>query len=157
MCTINPSNESKEALAWCQRKAQKRLGNADVLVEEFVARPRHIEVQVFAGTHGNAPHCQSLMRLLTYGNQKIIEEALEPGLAPELRADLCAKVVADAEAVKYVGAGMVEFILDRDDGHFYFMENTRLQVEHPVSEIITELELVGWQLEAAAGNPLPLT
>ncbi|OBZ66036.1 Methylcrotonoyl-CoA carboxylase subunit alpha, mitochondrial [Grifola frondosa] len=123
-------------------KAQKSFGNADVLVEKYIVHPRHVEVQVFADAQGG---CVSLWERdcsVQRRNQKIIEEAPAPGLSPELRADLSAKAIAAAKAVKY---------------EFYFMEmNTRLQVEHPVTEMITGLDLVEWQLEVAAGNPLPL-
>ncbi|KZV63273.1 hypothetical protein PENSPDRAFT_616869, partial [Peniophora sp. CONT] len=158
MRSVDSADEFQEALASCQREGLKSFGNADVLVEKFVGRPRHVEVQVFADTHGNAVSLWERDCSVQRRNQKIIEEAPAPGLAPALRADLCEKAVAAAKAVNYVGAGTVEFILDRDDGRFYFMEmNTRLQVEHPVSEMITGLDLVEWQLEVAAGNPLPLS
>ncbi|OCH90560.1 hypothetical protein OBBRIDRAFT_812673 [Obba rivulosa] len=157
MRAVHAPDEFYEALASAQREAQKSFGNADVLVEKYIVRPRHVEVQVFADTLGG---CVSLWERdcsVQRRNQKIIEEAPAPGLSAELRADLSAKAVAAAKAVNYVGAGTVEFIFDNDTQKFYFMEmNTRLQVEHPVTEMITGLDLVEWQLEVAAGNPLPL-
>ncbi|EMD31129.1 hypothetical protein CERSUDRAFT_89453 [Gelatoporia subvermispora B] len=157
MRTVHSPDEFYDALASAQREAQKAFGNADVLVEKYIVRPRHVEVQVFADTLGG---CVSLWERdcsVQRRNQKIIEEAPAPGLSAELRADLSAKAVAAAKAVDYVGAGTVEFIFDNDTEKFYFMEmNTRLQVEHPVTEMITGLDLVEWQLEVAAGNPIPL-
>ncbi|KAI0756043.1 carbamoyl-phosphate synthase L chain, ATP binding domain-containing protein [Daedaleopsis nitida] len=157
MRIVHADGEFKDALQSAQREAVKSFGNADVLVEKYITRPRHVEVQVFADQLGG---CVSLWERdcsVQRRNQKIIEEAPAPGLSPELRADLSAKAVAAAKAVDYVGAGTVEFIFDNDTEKFYFMEmNTRLQVEHPVTEMITGLDLVEWQLEVAAGNPLPL-
>ncbi|KAI0029458.1 carbamoyl-phosphate synthase L chain, ATP binding domain-containing protein [Vararia minispora EC-137] len=158
MRTVHSALDFKEALASARREAQKSFGNADVLVEKFVTRPRHVEVQVFADTFGNAVSLWERDCSVQRRNQKIIEEAPAPGLSPELRTDLSEKAVAAAKAVNYVGAGTVEFIFDKDTEKFYFMEmNTRLQVEHPVSEMITGLDLVEWQLEVAAGNPLSLS
>ncbi|OJA14602.1 hypothetical protein AZE42_09812 [Rhizopogon vesiculosus] len=138
MRVVSSPSQFKDALASAQRESLKSFGDADVLVEKYIERPRHVEVQVFADMLGNT--------------------APAPGLSPELRADLSAKAVAAAKAVDYVGAGTVEFIFDNDTEKFYFMEmNTRLQVEHPVTEMITGLDLVEWQLEVAAGNPLPLS
>ncbi|KAL1950868.1 hypothetical protein VTO73DRAFT_17 [Trametes versicolor] len=158
MRIVDAASEFHEALESAQREARKSFGNADVLVEKYIERPRHVEVQVFADQLGD---CVSLWERdcsVQRRNQKIIEEAPAPGLSPELRADLSAKAVAAAKAVNYVGAGTVEFIFDNDTEKFYFMEmNTRLQVEHPVTEMITGLDLVEWQLEVASGNPLPLT
>ncbi|THH32410.1 hypothetical protein EUX98_g1756 [Antrodiella citrinella] len=157
MRTVHSADAFLEALTSAQREAQKSFGNADVLVEKYIIRPRHVEVQVFADTLGN---CVSLWERdcsVQRRNQKIIEEAPAPGLTPEMRADLSQKAIDAALAVNYVGAGTVEFIFDNDTNQFFFMEmNTRLQVEHPVSEMITGLDLVEWQLEVAAGNQLPL-
>ncbi|KAI0789370.1 carbamoyl-phosphate synthase L chain, ATP binding domain-containing protein [Abortiporus biennis] len=158
MRVVHSSSDFHEALTSAQREALKSFGNADVLVEKYIIRPRHVEVQVFADTQGN---CVSLWERdcsVQRRNQKIIEEAPAPGLSKEMRAELSKKAVDAALAVKYVGAGTVEFIFDNDTEQFYFMEmNTRLQVEHPVTEMITGLDLVEWQLEVAAGNPLPLS
>ncbi|KAG2341928.1 hypothetical protein BDR05DRAFT_1001204 [Suillus weaverae] len=152
MRVVSSASQFKDALASAQRESLKSFGDADVLVEKYIERPRHIEVQVFADTLGNAVSLWERDCSVQRRNQKIIEEAPAPGLSPDLRADLSAKAVAAAKAVNYVGAGTVEFIFDNDTE-----KNTRLQVEHPVTEMITGLDLVEWQLEVAAGNPLPLS
>ncbi|KAI9089861.1 carbamoyl-phosphate synthase L chain, ATP binding domain-containing protein [Phlyctochytrium arcticum] len=139
-----------------KREAIKSFGDDKVLIEKYLTRPRHVEVQVFADTHGNAVYLFERDCSVQRRHQKVLEEAPAPGLTPELRASLGAKAVAAAKAVNYVGAGTVEFILDTTDNKFYFMEmNTRLQVEHPVTEMVTNTDLVEWQLEVAAGNLLP--
>ncbi|KAI0652773.1 carbamoyl-phosphate synthase L chain, ATP binding domain-containing protein [Trametes meyenii] len=157
MRIVESAADFVDALASAQREARSAFGNADVLVERFVTRPRHVEVQVFADAHGG---CVSLWERdcsVQRRNQKIIEEAPAPGLGEGVRAELSRRAVDAARAVGYVGAGTVEFIFDNETGKFFFMEmNTRLQVEHPVTEMITGLDLVEWQLEVAAGNPLPL-
>ena len=122
MRTVESAPDFHDALTSAQREAQKSFGNADVLVEKYIVRPRHVEVQVFADTHSN---CVSLWERdcsVQRRNQKIIEEAPAPGLSPELRADLSAKAIAAAKAVSYMGAGTVEFIFDNDTNEFYFME-----------------------------------
>jgi 3-methylcrotonyl-CoA carboxylase alpha subunit len=175
----------KEALLSAQRESQKAFGNATVLVEKYIERPRHVEVQVFADTHDGVVSLWERDCSVQRRNQKIIEEvsafqsrscsplpvlqAPAPGLSDDLRANLSAKAIAAARAVNYVGAGTVEFIFDKDTQEFYFMEmwaktlslttdyhllifshairNTRLQVEHPITEMVTGLDLVEWQLE----------
>ncbi|KAF9260843.1 hypothetical protein L218DRAFT_981142 [Marasmius fiardii PR-910] len=153
-----PTEEAfQEALTSAKRESIKSFGNDIVLVEKYIQRPRHVEVQVFADALGGVVSLWERDCSIQRRNQKIIEEAPAPGLSAELRSDLSAKAVAAARAVKYVGAGTVEFIFDNDTQDFYFMEmNTRLQVEHPVTEMVTGLDLVEWQLDIAAGNPLPL-
>ncbi|MCH2164530.1 MAG: acetyl/propionyl/methylcrotonyl-CoA carboxylase subunit alpha [Marinovum sp.] len=151
-----------DALASAQREGQASFGDAAVLIEKFIQNPRHIEVQVFGDAHGNVIHLGERDCSLQRRHQKVIEEAPAPGMTEELRAAMGAAAVAAAKAVDYQGAGTVEFIADgsgplRSDG-FWFMEmNTRLQVEHPVTEAITGLDLVALQLSVALGAPLPLT
>ena len=151
-----------DALASCQREAAASFGNDHVLIEKYILTPRHIEVQVFGDTHGNVVHLFERDCSLQRRHQKVIEEAPAPGMNEATRADLCAAAVRAAKAVDYVGAGTIEFIADASDGlradRIWFMEmNTRLQVEHPVTEEITGVDLVEWQLRVASGEPIPLT
>ena len=148
------------ALASCQREAIHSFGSDAVLIEKYVQRPRHIEVQVFGDTHGNYVHLFERDCSVQRRHQKVLEEAPAPGMTDALRAEMGAAAVAAARAVNYVGAGTVEFIVEqKPDGRmaFFFMEmNTRLQVEHPVTEAITGQDLVEWQLRVASGEKLPL-
>ncbi|MEQ1509821.1 MAG: acetyl/propionyl/methylcrotonyl-CoA carboxylase subunit alpha [Sphingopyxis sp.] len=150
-----------DALASCQREATASFGNAHVLIEKYIQRPRHIEVQIFGDTHGNIVHLFERDCSLQRRHQKVIEEAPAPGMDEATREQLCAAAVKAAKAVDYVGAGTIEFIADASEGlradRIWFMEmNTRLQVEHPVTEEITGVDLVEWQLRVASGEPLPL-
>jgi len=151
--------EFMDALASAMGEAATAFGNDAVLIEKFVEKPRHIEVQVF-GDGTRAVHLFERDCSLQRRHQKVIEEAPAPGMTPEMRAEMGAAAVRAAEAIGYSGAGTVEFIVDASDGlrsdRFYFMEmNTRLQVEHPVTEAITGVDLVEWQLRVASGEPLP--
>ena len=159
MRAVERAEDFATALASCQREARNSFGDDAVLVEKYVQRPRHIEIQVFADTRGN---CVSLFERdcsVQRRHQKVLEEAPAPGMPDEMRRRMGEAAVAAARAVGYVGAGTVEFIVEQSARgmDFFFMEmNTRLQVEHPVTEAITGLDLVEWQLRVANGEPLPL-
>ncbi|MBP5997002.1 MAG: acetyl/propionyl/methylcrotonyl-CoA carboxylase subunit alpha [Azonexus sp.] len=156
MRLVEKSEDFPDALASCKREAASSFGNEHVLIEKYITRPRHIEIQVFADTQGNCVYLFERDCSVQRRHQKVLEEAPAPGMTPERRRQMGEAAVAAAKAVGYVGAGTVEFIANQD-GSFYFMEmNTRLQVEHPVTEMITGQDLVEWQLRVAAGQPLPL-
>ena len=159
MRVVSQAGDFAAALRSCQREAINSFANDAVLIEKYVQRPRHIEIQIFGDNHGN---CVSLFERdcsVQRRHQKVLEEAPAPGMTAAMRLAMGEAAVAAAKAVQYVGAGTVEFIVEQaDDGamSFYFMEmNTRLQVEHPVTEAVTGLDLVAWQLRVAAGEPLP--
>ena len=160
MRVVDASAGFAAALASCKREAINSFGDDAVLIEKYVQRPRHIEIQVFGDTQGNYVYLFERDCSVQRRHQKVLEEAPAPGITPEFRQQMGEAAVAAARAVNYVGAGTVEFIVEqKPDGSmtFFFMEmNTRLQVEHPVTEAITGLDLVEWQLRVASGEPLPL-
>jgi 3-methylcrotonyl-CoA carboxylase alpha subunit len=160
MRAVEKSEDFEAALASCKREAINSFGDDAVLVEKYAQRPRHIEIQVFGDTHGNYVYLFERDCSVQRRHQKVLEEAPAPGMTEAMRKQMGEAAVAAARAVNYVGAGTVEFIVEqRADGsmNFFFMEmNTRLQVEHPVTEAITGLDLVEWQLRVASGEKLPL-
>ncbi|WP_404401978.1 acetyl/propionyl/methylcrotonyl-CoA carboxylase subunit alpha [Pelagibacterium halotolerans] len=160
MRRVERQQDFAAGLESCQREAVSAFGDPRVLIEKYVPRPRHIEVQVFGDTHGNIVHLFERDCSIQRRHQKVIEEAPAPGMDAATRAEICAAAVRAAKAVDYVGAGTIEFIADASEGlrsdRIWFMEmNTRLQVEHPVTEDITGVDLVEWQLRVAAGEKLP--
>ncbi|MBM3363198.1 MAG: ATP-grasp domain-containing protein, partial [Betaproteobacteria bacterium] len=167
MRAVEKAQDFADALASCQREAASSFGDDAVLIEKYVQQPRHIEIQVFADQHGHCIYLHERDCSVQRRHQKVLEEAPAPGMTEHLRRRMGEAAVAAAQAVGYVGAGTVEFIVEGLAGdaserpsvgaQFFFMEmNTRLQVEHPVTEAITGLDLVEWQLRVASGEPLPL-
>lgn len=157
MRVVNSHSEMPAAIDGAQREALSSFGNSEMLIEKCIIKPRHVEVQVFADTQGNCLYLSDRDCSIQRRHQKVVEEAPAPGLTNQLRQQMGEAAVLAAKAINYVGAGTVEFLLD-SSGHFYFMEmNTRLQVEHPVTEMITGIDLVDWQFRVASGEPLPIT
>ncbi|SCZ09172.1 acetyl/propionyl/methylcrotonyl-CoA carboxylase subunit alpha [Pseudomonas sp. NFACC37-1] len=157
MKVVEDVSQLAEALASAQREAQSSFGDSRMLVEKYLLKPRHVEIQIFADQHGNCLYLNERDCSIQRRHQKVVEEAPAPGLTPQLRQAMGEAAVRAAQAIGYVGAGTVEFLLDAR-GEFFFMEmNTRLQVEHPVTEAITGLDLVAWQIRVAQGEPLPIT
>src|SRR5207342_2877608 len=160
MRRVDAARDFDDALESCKREAASSFGDDRVLIEKYILSPRHIEVQVFGDSHGNVVHLFERDCSLQRRHQKVIEEAPAPGMDAETREAVCGAAVRAAQAVSYEGAGTIEFIADASEGlkpdRIWFMEmNTRLQVEHPVTEEITGQDLVEWQLRVASGEPLP--
>ncbi|WP_440878489.1 acetyl/propionyl/methylcrotonyl-CoA carboxylase subunit alpha [Vibrio natriegens] len=157
MRVVNSAAEMPLAIDGAQREALSSFGDKQLLIEKCILQPRHVEVQVFADEHGNCVYLSDRDCSIQRRHQKVVEEAPAPGLSDELRKQMGEAAVQAAQAIDYVGAGTVEFLLD-SRGQFYFMEmNTRLQVEHPVTELITGVDLVEWQFNVAAGERLPIS
>lgn len=157
MRVVNSAAEMPLAIDGAQREALSSFGDKQLLIEKCILQPRHVEVQVFADQHGNCVYLSDRDCSIQRRHQKVVEEAPAPGLSDELRKQMGEAAVQAAQAIDYVGAGTVEFLLD-NRGQFYFMEmNTRLQVEHPVTELITGVDLVEWQFKVAAGERLPIS
>lgn len=157
MRVVNSAAEMPLAIDGAQREALSSFGDKQLLIEKCILQPRHVEVQVFADQHGNCVYLSDRDCSIQRRHQKVVEEAPAPGLSDELRKQMGEAAVQAAQAIDYVGAGTVEFLLD-SRGQFYFMEmNTRLQVEHPVTELITGVDLVEWQFKVAAGKHLPIS
>ncbi|WP_370231310.1 acetyl/propionyl/methylcrotonyl-CoA carboxylase subunit alpha [Marinobacter nauticus] len=157
MRVVENMAEFDDALAAAQREAKNAFGNPDMLIERYLTQPRHVEIQVFCDQSGNGIYLAERDCSVQRRHQKVLEEAPAPGLSEDTRKAMGEAAVRAAQAINYVGAGTVEFLYDVD-GSFFFMEmNTRLQVEHPVTEMVTGQDLVEWQLKVAWGEPLPLT
>ncbi|MBA2290904.1 MAG: acetyl-CoA carboxylase biotin carboxylase subunit [Gemmatimonadales bacterium] len=154
MRIANDPEQFAQVFSLAQNEALSAFGNGDVYVEKYLARPRHVEIQVMGDQHGRVAHLGERDCSVQRRHQKLIEESPSPALTPELRAQMGEAAVRLSAAISYVGAGTIEFLLD-EDGSFYFMEmNTRIQVEHPVTEMVTGIDIVKEQIRAAAGEPL---
>jgi acetyl-CoA carboxylase biotin carboxylase subunit len=157
MRLVREESELPKLFQAAQGEAEAAFGNAGVYMEKFIERPRHIEFQILADSHGNVIHLGERECSIQRRHQKLLEEAPSPALTPDMRKKMGAAAVKAAKSIKYTGAGTVEFLLDKS-GHFYFMEmNTRIQVEHPVTEMITGLDLIAEQIRVAQGEKLQLT
>jgi acetyl/propionyl-CoA carboxylase alpha subunit len=155
MARVREPRELASAFATATRRAQAAFGSGEIYVEKYLERPRHVEVQVFGDSRGDVVHLHERDCSIQRRHQKLLEESPAPGLSEATRAQLCAAAVIGARAIGYANAGTLEFLL-AEDGRFYFLEmNTRLQVEHPITEEVTGVDLVVAQLEVAAGAPLP--
>ncbi|MBV8098198.1 MAG: acetyl/propionyl/methylcrotonyl-CoA carboxylase subunit alpha [Verrucomicrobia bacterium] len=156
MRVVNETRQFDDLLAACRREAKNSFGDDSILIEKYLSRPRHIEVQVFGDTQGNCVYLFERDCSVQRRHQKIIEESPAPGLTESQRRSIGETAVAAARAVSYTGAGTIEFLVDQDVRSYFLEMNTRLQVEHPVTEMVTGQDLVEWQLLVAAGAPLPL-
>jgi geranyl-CoA carboxylase alpha subunit len=156
MRLVREPGEIAQAIAGARREAQSAFGDGTLMLERLIDNGRHIEIQVFADAHGHAVHLGERDCTAQRRRQKVIEESPSPVVNPAMREAMGRDAVAAALAVGYRGAGTVEFIVDADLRHYFLEMNTRLQVEHPVTEMVTGLDLVEWQLRVAAGQPLPL-
>ena len=156
MRIVRADAEFDEALASCRREAQASFNDSTILIEKYIEQPRHVEIQIFCDHHGNAVHLFDRDCSIQRRHQKIIEEAPAPNIPQVVREKMASDAILAAKAIDYVGAGTVEFLYDGKD-RYYFMEmNTRLQVEHPVTEMVTDIDLVKWQIDVARGQPIPL-
>jgi 3-methylcrotonyl-CoA carboxylase alpha subunit len=157
MRIVESEAEFHQKLNSCKQESKNSFGDDRILVEKYVVNPRHIEFQIFGDTHGNVVHLFERDCSVQRRHQKVLEESPAPHFSEKLRQEMAAQAILAGKAVGYVGAGTVEFMLDCHTNEFYFMEmNTRLQVEHPVTELVTGQDLVEWQLRVASGQPLPL-
>ncbi len=157
MRLVEPGGDLAAAISGARSEAENAFGSGELILEKAVVEPRHVEIQIFADQHGSCIHLGERDCSIQRRHQKVVEEAPSPAVDSVLREKMGAAAVAAAQAIDYTGAGTVEFLLGADGGFFFLEMNTRLQVEHPVTEMITGLDLVAWQLDVAAGKPLPLT
>ncbi|USG61803.1 acetyl-CoA carboxylase biotin carboxylase subunit [Sneathiella marina] len=157
MRVVSKPEKLLKGLTAARSEGERSFGSAELILEKAIIEPRHIEIQVFADNHGNVVHMGERDCSIQRRHQKVIEEAPSPAVSPELREKMGATAVAATKAINYSGAGTFEFLLDQDKNYYFLEMNTRLQVEHPVTECVTGLDLVEWQIRIASGEPLPLS